>query len=136
MAPNDRIIEDNEGPGLSGKASGECPVDLVETSRLQGLNLYPQLLGGGACLLQEDDMTEILRIREDGHTLDARQDIGKQLKAFAAQLRREKTHAGDVAAGPRETGNQPRPDRLSHRNEDDGNRGGRGLRRLTGRGGC
>jgi hypothetical protein len=43
----------------------------------------------------------------------------QQLEALAHQIAAEVAEAGDVAAGPGETGDQVRPDRVADAHEDD-----------------
>jgi hypothetical protein len=58
-------------------------------------------------------------------------DLGQQLAQELQPLRGEKAvvirHAGEVAAGSAETGNQAEFDRVATHGEDDRNGGGRGL---------
>ena len=60
-------------------------------------------------------------IDEIGNRSSRRHHFLQQLGAFAYDFEVQKTHAGDVAARPIETGNETDADRVVYRREYDGN---------------
>ncbi len=76
-------------------------------------------------------MNWIVRTHEDGHAVHVADDLPEQLEALATQLRCQQAEARHIPARPGETGNQSRLHRLAHGDDDDGDRGGRSLRRAA-----
>ena len=64
----------------------------------------------------------IIRIDEDGDGRCRGRQLVQQLQPLALQHRAHDAHAGDVAAGPIETGDEPRPDRIRGAHEHNRDR--------------
>jgi hypothetical protein len=100
-------------------------VELIETSRPEGLQLHPQCPGRDLRLPQylglEDD---IIRIPEDRQTRDFGDGRLEQLQRFPDHLGAHGGRPRDVSAGSRKASDEPGPHRIGYGHHDDRDRPG------------
>src|SRR5215472_7457477 len=95
-------------------------------AHLQGLNFYPQCPTRGLRFLEHERGIRIGRIPKYRHASKPRHNLFQQFEPLPAQVRRHEAHPRDVAAGSRQTGNEPAPQWIASGSHDDWN-GGSGL---------
>jgi hypothetical protein len=126
MTNGERVFDRNQRVRALMSRSFECAIEVVRGSHFQGLNLYPQCPTRGLRLLEDERRIRIGRIPKHRHTSKPGQNLFQQFEPLPAQVRRHEAHPRDVAAGARQTGNEPAPQWIASGCHDDRN-GGTGL---------
>ena len=116
--------------GVFPGGRGEGTRELVGPPDLQRLRVYAQPAAGLLRRVPLQDHGGVRRIPEHGHTREPGHELGEQLEPFRAELRGQNRQARDVAAWPRQAGDEARPNRIATGRHDDGNGRGRLLGRL------
>jgi hypothetical protein len=114
--------------------SSEGALKIIGLLHPHWVYLHAQVLGRLLYPLQRQCRVRVGRIPEDGNAGEGWEELLKEFQTFPFDSERERGHARNVPPGPRQTGDEPRRDRVPHRSHDNGNRGG-GLLRRQGRGG-
>src|SRR6266545_2751073 len=115
--------------------SGDCregSVEVVGAASLQNSKLHPQRPGRARRLSHHEWVAAGVRILEDGDPGDPGHSLFEQLQLFSNDLGGNARQPGDIAAGPREAGDEPTRNRIGNEREDDGDRPGRGFGGLRG----
>ena len=101
----------------------EGPGEVVWTLRLNELWLHPQRPRRDVCCLQHVHcraFAEGTWLPEDSDPINPRNGLLEQLQTLADELRVEGGQPRDIAARPRETGDEPAPNRITNTSEDNG----------------
>ena len=123
------IGADDERAGLQLDKGREGGLDVALGAGLQDMELHP--LRARRFLHVSDHAlgARIVRVHEQGDHPGLGNQLGKQLEPLGHQLAGEDAEAREVAARPRETGDEADPDRVADAGEDDRDRRGRVFRR-------
>jgi len=73
---------------------------------------------------------DAVRVEQHGDLGDLWQQLAQQLQSLPSELGGVDAHPRGIAARPIDAGSEPFLDRIEAGDEENGNRGGRGLRRL------
>src|SRR4029077_18897500 len=101
----------------------------IRCPRFRDVNLNPERRPCGLRLLEQSEMALVCGIQQDGNACETDDHLAQQLEAPAGQVRRQKTHAGDVPAWPAEARNETARQRIVTEPDDRDGLGGifRGL---------
>ncbi len=123
------IGADEECAGLQFDESCESGVDLAFGAGLQDTELQP-LRARRLLLVSYHALgCQPVRVHQQGDHLGLGNQLGQQFEPLRHQLDEEVAEAGEVAARPGETGDQPVLDRVVAAEEDDRDRRGCAFRR-------
>ena len=126
----ERVAGDKKGVGSLAPKGRKGGINFAAGAGVEDLDLQPHGARGRFHVSQRDLRIHGLgRIDEHGHTCGAGHQSTQQLQFLRPNLEIEEIDTGQVAARPREAGDNTAPDRVFGGEEDDGNRRGRGLGR-------
>src|SRR5262249_33243739 len=104
----------------------EGPVQFLRPSCLNELKPYPQRPCRDFCSLQHFLCRAFdFWMPEDSDQTDARNGLREQFQTLADEVRAEVGHPREMAAGPRKAGDEPEPNRIGNKREDNGDCPGR-----------
>src|SRR5262249_25708438 len=127
LAEQERIRGDSEGVGLLPDGGGESLVDLALGAGIEHIDLNPRVPAGlhVAHLIRGWLIIRIDEKRTPPKPL--RCELVEKLQSLRPQLRKDKSHAGGVAAGLVEAGYETSLNGVAAGREDNRDRGGRRL---------
>jgi hypothetical protein len=117
---------DEKRVGPLARKRRESRVDFIAVAGVENLDLQAQGASGSFHLSQRRLGRGNGRVHEHGQLHRSRHQPAKQFEPLRRQLGRQEIDAGQIAAGPGETGDKTEPDRILRDSEDDGD--GRGCR--------
>jgi hypothetical protein len=120
----ERIFNRDQGTCVLLRRSPERAIEIGGRSDLQRLNFDPQGPARAHRLLEDKRGIGIGRVPEDRHAGNSREKLCEQFQPFSAQVRCHEARPGDIAAGPRQAGNEPASDRIAGCCHNDGDRRG------------
>src|SRR4051812_46093809 len=128
-AAEEWIGADDERAGVQFNERGESGIDLGVAAGFQDMELHALRSCRLLYLLNDTLGSRAVRVHQQGEHPNPRNQLRQQLKPLSRQsLAAELADPREVAARPREAGDQPVPDRIAAMPEDNRDRRGGAFR--------